>query len=80
MKVNSGQSGWERTGSSASFYSSTKVKGNGAKWKQLAYRAEADRHTLNFPDGQALFTGLFDMYGGYKEMNEGLQTRGKESG
>jgi hypothetical protein len=39
------------------------VIGNGAKWKQLADRAEADRHTLyKFIDGQVLFTGLFHMY------------------
>jgi hypothetical protein len=41
----------------------TKVTGNGAKWKQLADSAEADRHTLcNFLDEQKLFTGLFHMY------------------
>jgi hypothetical protein len=42
---------------------SPQVNGNGTKWKQLADRAEADRHTLcKFLDGQALFTGLFHMY------------------
>jgi hypothetical protein len=41
----------------------TKVTGTGAKWKQLTYRAEADRHTLcKFLDGEALFSCLVHMY------------------
>jgi hypothetical protein len=39
------------------------VNANGATWKQLADRAEADRQALcKFLDGQALLTGLFHMY------------------
>jgi hypothetical protein len=55
---------------------------NSAKWKQLADRAEADRHTpCKFVDGQALLTGLFHMYAAtYKEMRDSLQPSSKESG
>jgi hypothetical protein len=42
---------------------SPEVNGNGAKWKHLADRAEADRHMLcKLLDGWALFTGLFHTY------------------
>jgi hypothetical protein len=45
------------------FQNSPKANGNGAKWKQLAYRAEADMYILRkFLDGHVLFTGLFHMY------------------
>jgi hypothetical protein len=59
-----------------------KVHGNGTKWKELADRAEADKHTLyKFLDGQALFTGLFHMYTTtYKELRDSLQPSSKESG
>jgi hypothetical protein len=61
---------------------SPKVNGNDTKWKQLAERAEADKHSLcKFLDGQALFTGLFRMYAAtYREMRDSLQPRSKESG
>jgi hypothetical protein len=61
---------------------SPKVNGNGAKWKQLANRAEADRHTLcKFLDGQGLFTGICHIYAAtYKEMRDGLQPSSIESG
>jgi hypothetical protein len=40
------------------FQNYPKVNGNGAKWKQLADKAEADRHThCKFLDGQAIFIG-----------------------
>jgi hypothetical protein len=56
---------------------SPKVNGNGAKWKQLADRGE----TCKFLDGQALFTGLFDMYEAtYKEMRNSLQPSSIEQG
>jgi hypothetical protein len=39
---------------------SLKVNGNGTKWKQLADRAEADRHTLGkFLDRQAHLLAYF---------------------
>jgi hypothetical protein len=61
---------------------SPKVNGNGAKWKQLADIAEADRHTLcKFLDAQALFTGLVHMYAATcKEMRDNLQPSNKVSG
>jgi hypothetical protein len=61
---------------------SLKVNGNGAKWKQLSDRAEADRHILcKFLDGQALFVILFHTYAvTYKEMRDSLQPSRKESG
>jgi hypothetical protein len=61
---------------------SPKVNGNGAKWKQLADRAEASRHTIcKFLDGQALFTGLIYMYTApCKEMTTSLQPSSKELG
>jgi hypothetical protein len=60
---------------------SPKVSGNGAKGKQLAERADADKHTLYmFLDGQALFTGLFHMYATtYKELRGILQRSSEES-
>jgi hypothetical protein len=60
---------------------SPKVNGNGARWKQLVDRAEADRHTLcQFLDPQALFTGLFHTYAPtYKEMGDSLQPSSMES-
>jgi hypothetical protein len=90
-KMNSGQP-WceEGIGSSANFYveighlvqNSSKVNGNGAKWKQLADRAVTDRRTLcKFLDGQALFTGLFHIYAAtYKEMRDRLHPSSMESG
>jgi hypothetical protein len=61
---------------------SPKVNGNGAKWIQLAERAEADRHTLcMFLDGRALFAGLFHMYAAtFKEMRDNLKPIIKEYG
>jgi hypothetical protein len=61
---------------------SPKVNGKGADWKQLADRAEADRHTpCKFLDGHALFTGLFHMYAAtYKEIWDSLQQSSMESG
>jgi hypothetical protein len=58
------------------------VNRNGAKWKQLTNRAETDRHILcKFLDGQALFTGLFDMYATtYREMRGSLQPSSMEQG
>jgi hypothetical protein len=54
---------------------SPKVNGNGAKLKQLADKAEADRRTLcKFLDEKALFNGLLHMYPAiYKEMRDSLQ-------
>jgi hypothetical protein len=51
-----------------------KVNGNGAKWKQLVDRAEADRHTFcKFLNGQMLYTSLFHTYAGaYREMRDSL--------
>jgi hypothetical protein len=61
---------------------SRKVNGNGAKWKQLADTAEADRHTLcKFLAGQALFNDLYHIYAAtYKEIRSSLQPSSKESG
>jgi hypothetical protein len=58
------------------------MNGNGAKWKQLAERAEAVGHThCNFLDGQAVFTGLFHMCAAtYKEMRDSLRPNSKEPG
>jgi hypothetical protein len=54
----------------------------GAKWRELADRYEADRHTLcKFLDWQLLFTGFFHMYAAtYKEMNNSLKPSSKKSG
>jgi hypothetical protein len=59
---------------------SPKVNGNGAKWKQMADRAEADMHTLcKFIHGRALFTGLFNIYAATcKEMMDSLQPSSME--
>jgi hypothetical protein len=44
------------------FQNYPKVNGNGAKWKQLVDRAEADRHTLcKFLDGQVISANLIRM-------------------
>jgi hypothetical protein len=61
---------------------SPQVNGNGTKWKQLADRAEADRHTLcKFLDGQALFTGLFHIYAATcKETRDSLHPSSIQSG
>jgi hypothetical protein len=61
---------------------SLKVNGNGVEWKQVADRADADRHTLcKFLDGQALFTGCFHIYAAtYKEMKDSLQPSSMKSG
>jgi hypothetical protein len=41
------------------------ANGNGAKWKQLADRAEAGRHAFSkFLNRQVLYTSLFHMYAG----------------
>jgi hypothetical protein len=59
-----------------------KVNGNGAKWKQLADRVEANRHTLcKFTAGQTLFISIFHMYAAtYKEMRDSLQPSSMELG
>jgi hypothetical protein len=61
---------------------SPKADGNGAKWKELADRAEGNMRTVcKFLDGQALFTGLFHMYAAtYKEIKDGLHPHSIESG
>jgi hypothetical protein len=52
------------------------VNNNGAEWKQLVDRAEAERHILRkFLDGQALITGLFRLYAViHKEMTGQVST------
>jgi hypothetical protein len=57
-----------------------KANGNGTMWKQLADRAEADRHNLcKFLDGQALLVVLFHMYAAtYKDTRDSLQLSSKE--
>jgi hypothetical protein len=61
---------------------SPKVNGNGAKWKRLDNRTQADGRTpCKFLDGQALFTGLFHTYAATcKEMRDSLQPCSMESG
>jgi hypothetical protein len=61
---------------------SHKMNENGAKWKQLADRAKAERRTLcKIMDGQALFTGLFHMFAAtYKAIRDSLQLSSMESG
>jgi hypothetical protein len=61
---------------------SHKMNGNGAKWKQLVDRAEADRQTqCKFLDRQVLFTGYFTcMQQHTKEMRDSFQSSSKELG
>jgi hypothetical protein len=55
---------------------------NGAKWKQLANMAEAEKNILlKHLNGQALFTGMRRLYAAlHMEMKGSLQLSGKKVG
>jgi hypothetical protein len=52
------------------------VNGNGAVWKELAAKAEAERTVLcKHLEGKALFTGILRLYAAiHRDMNETLQS------
>jgi hypothetical protein len=61
-------------------HASPRVNGNGAAWKEIVTRAEAERAVLcKHLEGKALFTGLLRLYAiTHREMRDSLQPEPEE--